>query len=245
MLKFNSLLFIVAVGFCMNINAESGLYNSVIVNSGSGSIVIDGKEVKTGDSSYGKGSGKQKSEKRNIGSFTRLEILLPADVNLSVGSAPSLKIRAESNVLKLIDARVQGDTLVLRSTKPFSTHFSIDIQITTPVLQSIDVRGAAGVRVSAVDSENLDLSVSGSGDVWAEGRVKRLQVRIDGSGDMDLSRLQSIDANVRVSGSGDVKVHTSGHLVANVTGTGDIEYFGNPARVEPHIVGVGDIYSGE
>ncbi|MBP6585664.1 MAG: DUF2807 domain-containing protein, partial [Flavobacterium sp.] len=48
-------------------------------------------------------------------------------------------------------------------------------------------------------------------------------------------------AKVNVSGSGDIKVNCTEFIEARVAGSGDIEYKGNPKKVDTKVAGSGTI----
>jgi hypothetical protein len=83
--------------------------------------------------------------------------------------------------------------------------------------------------------------LSGAGEVTATGAVQSLNARINGAGNMDLSKLSAVDATVYVNGAGELTVNVTGSLEAELNGVGNIRYAGNPQKVEPQINGVGHI----
>ncbi|NNF18253.1 MAG: DUF2807 domain-containing protein, partial [Flavobacteriaceae bacterium] len=68
-----------------------------------------------------------------------------------------------------------------------------------------------------------------------------LEIRMSGSGDLDAFDLEADDVEVQVSGSADVEVTANKSLKANVSGSGDIRYKGNPKKVDSRKSGSGDI----
>ncbi|HQV37276.1 MAG TPA: DUF2807 domain-containing protein, partial [Flavobacterium sp.] len=62
-----------------------------------------------------------------------------------------------------------------------------------------------------------------------------------GSGDIKAFELVSENAKVNVSGSGDIKVNCTEFIEARVAGSGDIEYKGNPKKVDTKVAGSGTI----
>jgi hypothetical protein len=128
-------------------------------------------------------------------------------------------------------------------------------------LNAIEVLGSADVTTSnEIQSENLklgltgsgDLSVklkansvsaalAGSGDINLQGSTANLTASVAGSGDLRASKLLSETVKVEVAGSGDATVNASKLLDASVAGSGDIRYIGNPETRNVNIVGSGSI----
>ena len=75
------------------------------------------------------------------------------------------------------------------------------------------------------------------------GDTQNLEVSVTGSGDFRGFDLTSQNTEVNVSGSGDAKVVAKSSIKARVNGSGDIEYRGNPAKSDTKTSGSGDITS--
>ncbi|MCP5113671.1 MAG: hypothetical protein GY953_22790, partial [bacterium] len=57
------------------------------------------------------GSGVRVSENRSVSNFHRVRVLALAEVEITVGQGPGLRIEADDNVLDMIDTRVTGGVL--------------------------------------------------------------------------------------------------------------------------------------
>ena len=96
------------------------------------------------------------------------------------------------------------------------------------------------MRVDGLDADAFDVRVTGAGDVAAAGRAQRVTLDISGAGDADLAELAADDARVELSGAGDAEVSAAHVLDAEVSGAGDLAYFGEP-RVRQALTGDGEI----
>lgn len=125
---------------------------------------------------------------------------------------------------------------------------------------SIVVRGSGGVEAVGVDAQTVSLTVAGSGSIDVSGmKAQQLTARIDGSGgvridgtvadqDVELrgpgeysaSDLSTVDARVAVRGDGEASIAVSGALDAEVDGSGEIIYAGDP-RVTEDVTGSGEV----
>jgi hypothetical protein len=86
----------------------------------------------------------------------------------------------------------------------------------------------------------LGLSIAGSGEIMAAGQAQRASYEIAGSGDMDASRLNAVEAEAEIAGSGDIKAHATGTARASIAGSGDIAISGG-ARCSSSKNGSGSI----
>ncbi len=94
----------------------------------------------------------------------------------------------------------------------------------------IDLRvNGSGDIVLDVEGNSMDTDISGSGLVSVQGEVNEQQLRVSGSGDYRAFDLLSREGDIRIQGSGSARVYVTEFLRANITGSGDIRYRGNPS----------------
>ncbi len=74
-----------------------------------------------------------------------------------------------------------------------------------------------------------------------KGKTNNLDVRVAGSGDIHGFGLQANHTTVSIAGSGDASVVSNESLKARVSGSGDIEYKGNPTKEDTKVSGSGSI----
>ena len=104
------------------------------------------------------------------------------------------------------------------------------------------VSGSGDIELEVV-SNSLRAAVSGSGDIVLRGATKTFEAAVAGSGDISAYSLKSEKAEVKVSGSGDIELTVSKELIARVSGSGDIDYRGNPKIQDIKVSGSGDVSS--
>ena len=74
-----------------------------------------------------------------------------------------------------------------------------------------------------------------------KGKTNNLNARVVGSGDFHGFSLEANNTVVSVTGSGDAEVVSNEIIKARVTGSGDIEYRGNPSKEDTKVSGSGSI----
>lgn len=213
-----------------------------------------------------KGSGEVVSETRDLGNFDAIALSGSYKVLVRQGPTVKLEIKADKNLLPLIETRVaegsKGRTLEIRTKKGFSFSSKTEPQITLvmPALRSLAIAGSGDMRVEAMktadvsvsvsgsgdvelidlSSDSLSVQISGSGDIKASGRTGSFSLSVAGSGDIDARGLQADEVRASIAGSGNATVHAVNTLKISIAGSGDIAYLGSP-KVSSSVAGRGAI----
>jgi hypothetical protein len=192
-------------------------------------------------------SGPPVSQRRDLGSFTRLEVSGDLSLNISLLNRPEpgVRITAGTKAIDRIRTEVVGDVLRV-STKSRGLTIGPDpigdvqISLGIPALLALRVDGQSDVDLSGLSAKSFELRVDGSGDVRARGRVDELEMEVDGSADTDLSDLSTQNASVRIDGSGDSQLRVARSLELIVEGSGNVTYRGRPS-VSSRLEGSGNV----
>nr|WKN39104.1 DUF2807 domain-containing protein [Tunicatimonas sp. TK19036] len=207
-----------------------------------------------------RGSGNVITEGRVISSFTQIEVDGSANVFLSQGNEQIVEIEADDNIIPVITTEVRGGELEIGSSRNYRTSNPVNIYITVPVISAIKIDGSGDVfGETSMGGDQLELEVSGSGNMdlelyytqlWVEsngsgdfqlfGEVDDQEVRISGSGNYQARDLTSENCDIRISGSGDAAVSASEYLKAEIRGSGNILYYGDP-QIESSVSGSGNV----
>lgn len=104
------------------------------------------------------------------------------------------------------------------------------VRIGVRKVPDIMVKSSGDVKVMGVDQERLALNIYGAGDISADGKVRELLIRIQGSGDVNTTKMSADKVSILSQGSGDVTVVASDRLQSKLEGSGDITVTGNPVN---------------
>jgi hypothetical protein len=101
--------------------------------------------------------------------------------------------------------------------------------------------GSGKVKLASLTTNALDIHNSGSSNVDLAGSAKRQNISISGSSKINAFDLKCEESKVSISGSGDVNISVSQNLEARVSGSGDIRYKGDPNIRDVRVSGSGNI----
>jgi hypothetical protein len=184
---------------------------------------------------------------RPMAPFTSVELAGSNLVTVMVGARQSVAVRARQDMLNRISTQVHDRTLVIADVPGRgAAKGPMSVSVAVPTLTSVAVAraGSGMVDVAPVANRSLAVTLAGSGLLRASGVTDRLNVRLTGSGDLELGQLTARDARVTASGSGRAAVTATRSLTALMSGTGLIQYGGDPPHVSTSVTGSGVIIPG-
>lgn len=188
------------------------------------------------------GSGKLKTEQRQVGSFTKVKSLGAADVEVIVGKAQTVSVTTDDNLLPIIETKLDGDTLVIKPTKSYNSSNGTIVKITVPNCTAMSLSGSGNAVVRNINGQPFAASIQGSGNITLAGACNSLSAAIAGSGDLKAYDLSANSANVSIQGSGNAYVNAKQSLNASIMGSGDIAYKGAP-KLDSNVMGSGSVHS--
>ena len=190
----------------------------------------------------------QKKETRNVGDFSKLSYGVSGTLYLTQGNENSVVIEGDEETLEEINTEVRGDKLVIRDKNNswwgWNNSKKVTIYVTMKTIESIGVSGSGNlVAKNKINTSNLDLHVSGSGDLTADIEVRdELEASASGSGDMMIRGICK-DFDSSVSGSGRIsgKLRINEDAKMTISGSGKIEIEGTSKSVTARISGSGSV----
>jgi len=214
---------------------------------------------------YGFSEGQTVKETRDVKGFTSVGLGIAGNLYIKIGPQFSIEFEGEKNDLEEVITELSGERLQIKHEN-WRFHFKnkVNVYVTMPELTGLGVSGSGRAEIqSAVKTEDFDLSVSGSGNIYtADLDVENLECHISGSGNIKLGGGNAVDTEISISGSGSfygemtkcetMEVHVSGSgnctcqvtgsLEASVSGSGNVTYTGNP-KIDARVSGSGHVRS--
>jgi hypothetical protein len=204
---------------------------------------------------------------RTIRKFNSLSISGPFKVFFSQSTDYKLALSSSN---KTIDDRVQTSvvdgvlTISLRG-KSFwdigSSDRYIKVYISAPALKHINASGASDFNVvgkmhaenlqltlsgasdfrGSIEASSLHITQSGASDIKMDGDVHTITLKTSGASDFNSFSLVADDAILSASGASKIQVTIRKSIRATASGASDIEYRGNPEKVERSSSGASNI----
>lgn len=211
-----------------------------------------------------RGDGNIKTDERAVASFKNLRVSASLNVYLSQGEIKPIRIEGDENLLPYIIVEQDGDDLVIRNREGFNLDGSqeLKVYVTAPVFHTVSLSGAGDIiadnkitnpdeldlRLSGagdikmeLDAPKVDANISGVGSLYLKGQAKDIDMNISGAGSAHCYDLLAENTRVGISGVGDAEVYASVKLDAHVSGAGSVDYKGNATDVTQEVSGVGSV----
>jgi Putative auto-transporter adhesin, head GIN domain len=211
------------------------------------------------------GEGPVVTQQRPVAGYSKLAVDVSAKVFYAIDTVYQLEVQAQQNILDVLQTNIIGNELAIKVKDGYriGSNAGVIVKITAPSPEAIQLSGSGEcILTGSLTRANLQLRVSGSGDITIPsvnitgtltaaisgsgsiriqaGAVKNEDLRISGSGKMEMANVVAEKAVTDISGSGDMRLHVTQNLNASISGSGSVYYFGMP-QVSTHISGSGKV----
>ncbi|MTV37596.1 head GIN domain-containing protein [Duganella radicis] len=208
-------------------------------------VVPDGEGGMHYKSAFGgdavQGNGQHLVESRQVATLDSVDINGPMQVEIRVGQGTSLQVEGDSNILPLLRTDASGGMLRLWVDGNVRTSHPLRVTYTTPQLREVAANGSGQLNISGLNGGPLGLSLNGSRAVRLAGQVSRLDARLNGSGGLNASALDSGSTSARLSGSGRLELGriNGEQLALELHGSGSASASGNVRNLTVRLNGSG------
>lgn len=195
-----------------------------------------------------------------IANFENLYLEIPAHVLIENNDSAKFTIACQDNIFNEINVHGDNNKLIIESNKKFKVQRPVEIRITVPKVDYIDITGNGTVEynptkylkklgielkgkstvISTINASEVDIKVIDNGDALLSGRAELVEGVISGSGDIHAYDLAADKCKLEINGSGNVRCSPSTLLKATIHGSGNIYYRGTP-EIKSEITGSGQI----
>ena len=191
--------------------------------------------------------------------FDRITLETSSDVRIIQSDAFEVVIRGKENEVNDVQVGVINERLSIED-HAFSGA-DLTIQVFVPEIRELESHGSSLVygESNFTQSTNMDISLSGSGEidfavftddldvelngsgyVYLEGDVHTLDAEVSGSGWLRSFELLTTLTDVRIESSGSAEVSVANDLDVFLLGSGDVYFKGHPS-ISADITGSGSV----
>lgn len=200
-----------------------------------------------------------------LADFNKVEIDGTANVHFTQGKNFAVTVSGKQLDIDSSDIRVSQNTLVLGRKKTkfclicLDFNDNLEFTVAAPDLTAVSVFGSGNFKADSITTNDLALSIAGSGNIDLVSKAKSVEAQINGSGNIfnsgsgDSLRLQIVGsgfykgfefltrtADVTVMGSGMAEVAPQNTLSVQIAGSGHVVYANDP-KVTQKINGSGSV----
>lgn len=205
----------------------------------------------------------QAVENRSLPDFNKINVGGSWNVTLKPGERNEVRLEAKNLSLDKVITEVKNNRLDIRLEKGNYRNVDLEVTVTYKELVSIhsggsgnlkstgelvadnleiNLSGSGNASFNHIVADKLSLTMSGSGDMAIKGgAVGALALRQSGSGNLKAMDLVVEEAELSKSGSGDSAVTVNRTLSVNASGSGNVQYKGNPSMNDIRISGSGRV----
>ena len=207
-----------------------------------------------------RGSGVAKTEVRQVGDFSGIEVGGNVELEVKVGPAASLEVTTDDNLLPHVHTKMAGDRLSIYTEGSYWTKLGVKVAVSTPTLRSLTAEGATTARVRDVSGGEFKLNVSGTSScdlagsadailldvagasrATLTGSAERLEVDCSGSSEVEAMGMKVKIARAEATGASAVRLAATDALDLQASGASTIRYTGSAAKVEQEVSGASSI----
>jgi hypothetical protein len=157
------------------------------------------------------GNGPVVTETRSVSNFRGVSYRVPGKVYFKVGAFYKVEVSAQRNILDVLRTDIVNGILIIdfRNNVRVREHEDIIVNITAPSADYLDLSGVGDMNVEGdLITNNLDLSVSGLGNIFIQKATVNGEINgeISGSGNISIAAGSAVNEELRISGSGDMNL---------------------------------------
>ncbi len=146
------------------------------------------------------GEGPRVERTREVDSFNRIEAGAGIQVQVTIGSPGPLVVHAQENIQDKVTTGVREGTLRIEANDDFTVADPVVVEVTTPNLVAVMLSGGASVEVSGLDTDAIEVSLSGGARATITGTAQQVTLTAKGGSVASLAGLATVTATVNMEG---------------------------------------------
>lgn len=165
----------------------------------------------------------------------KIEVTTPVPLRLTAGDGSDVVLRGTPAAVAHLQVRGSRLFSCGRLEGP------VEVALPARALRHVRISGAGDVTLEKLDQRELELGISGSGQIEAHGTVERVSAHISGSGDVRLGDVAMKRLGAKISGSGSIEAGPKDEADVTLSGAGKVKLLTRPASLHSKVSGAGRI----
>jgi len=194
------------------------------------------------------GNGPVVTEMRTVSNFTGVSFKTTGKVNFKIDSLYKVEVSAQRNILDVLRTTIVNGVLVIDfiNNVRVRNHEDITVNVTAPSANYFSISGTGDINAEGeLTANSLDLSVSGLGNIVVQKAAVngKIKTGISGSGNISIATGTAMNEELHISGTGytDLSNVVAHAAETRTSGSGDIRVNVSD-RLELFITGSGSVY---
>ena len=199
-----------------------------------------------------KGNGNVVEETRDLGEFNKISVSRGMNVYINQGTSTKVIVKADENLLKVIETYVDDGTLKVTCTKMIRNTTSNKVYVTVPDIKyikstsgsnifsedslktgNLEIKSTAGSNVHlSLEAGELTISAAAGSNIFLDGTAKSVNIKASSGSNVKAGDLQSGNCEIKVSSGANIWIKVQNGLNARASSGGNIWYSGEPSPLE-------------
>lgn len=188
------------------------------------------------------GEGPTATQIRSVANFSKIKLNGSGDVEIVPSNTQQVIISGYTNLLEVYESKVQnGELLLGYESRKNIRNDNIKVRIETPDIRGVNINGSGDVVINGfLQGTDLTTLINGAGRIRIQSSAfNSTSYNINGSGDIFAAVIPSKNTEANITGSGFIELNCSQNLKIRISGSGTIDYYGNPPATDIAISGSG------
>ena len=154
---------------------------------------------------------------------------------------PKIEIVGEPEAVKMIETDISDGRLEISGAAWRAGKKAIVVRVSTQFINSIEMSGANVMKATRINSDVLDIELSGACVLEASGKVKKLMLEVSGASVVNVKDLIAEKVTVEADGACKATVYAEKYLSASASGVSKVMYWGEPKEITKDVCGLAKV----
>lgn len=171
--------------------------------------------------------------------YTSLILSGAGNVEIRAGSENSVIVSGDGNYVESVEVNSSGGVLAIHW--PDLGNSNLNVAVTSPALQILEISGAGNTEVYGDFPHGLSVRKSGAGNITIGGQASYLALNLSGAGSTVARNFITNEVEIDASGAGNISVCAKESVSGSLSGAVHFTIYCNPLRESVNTRGASSI----